>query len=136
MSAPILNQPWEDVSADVCGAIQAAVQPLLKKAVDDIYGGLLDTTQDYLTVNLAFNIASRINTAEREARSARERCRVLEAVVVELAEARTSLSILRTQVMVEINRGVERWEGVPEKLKERIDAVDAALALVSGETPA
>lgn len=68
---PIINQPWEDVSADVCSAIQAAVQPLLKKAVDDIYGGLLDTTQDYLTENLAFNIASRIDTAEREARNTR-----------------------------------------------------------------
>ena len=50
-----------------------------------------------------------------------------------LEEARTSLSILRTQVMVEINRGVERWEGVPEKLKERLDAVDAALNLARGE---
>lgn len=83
MSKPIINQPWEDVSADVCAAIQAAVQPLLKKAVDDIYGGLLDTTQDYLTENLAFNIASRIDTAEREARRDREMC----AAVVEALQS-------------------------------------------------
>lgn len=72
-SEPILNQPWEDVADDVTGAIEKAVQPLLKKAVDDIYGGLLDATQDYLKDNLAFNIASRIATAEREAASARQR---------------------------------------------------------------
>ena len=71
MSGAILNQPWEDVADDVTGAIEKAVQPLLKKAVDDIYSGLLDATQDYLKDNLAFNIASRIGTAEREAMSAR-----------------------------------------------------------------
>lgn len=49
-----------------------------------------------------------------------------------LTEARTTLSILRTQVMVEIGRcsdpSESRWEGVPEKLKDRLDAIDAALA--------
>lgn len=72
MSGAIINQPWEDVADDVTGAIEKAVQPLLKKATDDIYAGLLDTTQDYLRDNLAFNIASRINSAEREASSARQ----------------------------------------------------------------
>lgn len=80
MTSPIINQPWEDVADDVNGAIEKAVQPLLKKAVDDIYGGLLDATQDYLKDNLAFNIASRIDTAEREAASAR-------ILVGELADA-------------------------------------------------
>jgi hypothetical protein len=79
----ILNQPWEDVADDVTGAIEKAVQPLLKKAVDDIYGGLLDATQDYLKDNLAFNIASRIATAEREAASSRqEAARLREALEV------------------------------------------------------
>lgn len=72
MSAPIINQPWEDVADDVTGAIEKAVQPLLKTAVDSIYAGLLDATQDYLKDNLAFNIASRIDTAEREAYTARQ----------------------------------------------------------------
>lgn len=69
----ILNHPWEDVADDVTSAIEKAVQPLLKRAVDDIYGGLLDTTQDYLKDNLAFNIASRIAAAEREAHDARRK---------------------------------------------------------------
>jgi len=68
----IINQAWEDVADDVTGAIEKAVQPLLKRAVDDIYTGLLESTQDYLTSNLAFNIASRIDVAEREASFARQ----------------------------------------------------------------
>lgn len=81
----ILNQPWEDVADDVTGAIEKAVQPLLKKAVDDIYSGLLDATQDYLKDNLAFNIASRIDCAEREASTARQRCAELEAALEDIA---------------------------------------------------
>lgn len=80
---PILNQAWEDVADDVTGAIEKAVQPLLKRAVDDIYGGLLEATQDYLKDNLAFNIASRISAAEREASLYREqRDDVLAALVL------------------------------------------------------
>ena len=85
MSAPIINQPWEDVADDVTGAIEKAVQPLLKKAVDDIYSGLLDATQDYLKDNLAFNIASRIDCAEREASTARQRCAELTAAIEDIA---------------------------------------------------
>lgn len=88
MGEQILNQPWEDVADDVTGAIEKAVQPLLKKAVDDIYSGLLDATQDYLKDNVAFNIASRIGTAEREAADARAENRQLRLV---LAEARRAI---------------------------------------------
>ena len=85
MSASILNQTWEDVADDVTGAIEKAVQPLLKKAVDDIYSGLLDATQDYLKDNLAFNIASRIDAAEREAANDRQRAAVLTAALEKIA---------------------------------------------------
>lgn len=53
--------------------------------------------------------------------------RLIEA----LEDARTSLSITRTNIMCEINRCADprdsRWEGVPEILKERIAKIDAAL---------
>ena len=87
MAEPIINQPWEDVADDVTGAIEKAVQPLLKKAVDDIYGGLLDATQDYLKDNLAFNIASRIDAAEREAAAARQQCSEMSSAMDELLAA-------------------------------------------------
>lgn len=110
MSQPILNQPWEDVADDVTGAIEKAVQPLLKKAVDDIYGGLLDATQDYLKDNLAFNIASRISTAEREASDARQ-------LIRDLMEALESASWLLADLS-------------PDGLVKK--KVDAALARAKG----
>jgi hypothetical protein len=90
MSA-ILNQAWEDVADDVTGAIEKAVQPLLKKAVDEVYSGLLEATQDYLKDNLAFNIASRISAAEREAAIARESNRALIDAIQSLQGAITDL---------------------------------------------
>lgn len=47
-----------------------------------------------------------------------------------LREARTTLSITRTNIMCEMQKGegtAYRFEGVPEELKKRIDAIDAAL---------
>lgn len=48
-----------------------------------------------------------------------------------LREARTELSLTRTNIMCEINRCADprdsRWEGVPEILKERIAKIDAIL---------
>ena len=93
MSAPIISQPWEDVASDVTGAIEKAVQPLLKKAVDEIYSGLLDATQDYLTDNLAFNIASRIDAAEREAARDRQRCAALLEALEQVARPYGMLDI-------------------------------------------
>lgn len=58
---------------------------------------------------------------------------MIEDLLVDLQEARTTISILRTQIMVEIGRGQDRWEGVPDKLKERIDAIDAAIAKALGQ---
>lgn len=56
-------------------------------------------------------------------------------LVEALREARTELSITRTNIMCEINRCADprdsRWEGVPEILKERIAKIDAALSEVS-----
>lgn len=45
----------------------------------------------------------------------------------QLYEARTDISNLRTQIMMELDRGVERWEGVPDKLKERLAEIDRVL---------
>ena len=76
----------EEAQDEIARAVEKAVQPLLKKAVDDIYGGLLDTTQDYLKDNLAFNIASRISAAEREAAYDRERFHNLLQEVIRISD--------------------------------------------------
>ncbi|MCB4860757.1 hypothetical protein K7W03_14270 [Sphingobium sp. PNB] len=62
------------------------IQPMVKKHVDDVYEAILDSVQDYLIDNAQFNIRSRIDTAEREARSARELVAKLEAEKAELVE--------------------------------------------------
>ena len=70
-------------------AIEKAVQPLIKQASADIYAGLLDTTQDYLRDNLAFNIAERISAAERQASADRieaDRLRGVNATLLEALE--------------------------------------------------
>lgn len=121
MGAPILNQAWEDVADDVTGAIEKAVQPLLKKAVDDIYGGLLEATQDYLKDNLAFNIASRIDAAERDARSARQRADLYKAERDELL-----LSVIQY-------RDDMRYPPAADSLARRMEAVVALIAKVTGQ---
>lgn len=69
---------------------------------------------------------------EHEAEANADLIAAAPEILDELAEARTTISILRTQIMVEIGRGADRWEGVPEKLKERLDAIDAICARATG----
>lgn len=116
MSERIINQPWEDVASDVTDAIEKAVQPLLRKATDEIYTGLLDTTQDYLRDNLAFNIASRISTAEREAAHDRERFHRLLDEVVRIAD----------------DFHTDRDGDAPLALTEMREALNAAIAKATG----
>lgn len=119
MTEAILNQAWEDVADDVTGAIEKAVEPLLKKAVDGIYGGLLEATQDYLKDNLAFNIASRISAAERELRDARQRADLYKA-------ERDELLLAAIQY-----RDDMRYPPDADSLTRRMDAVVALIAKVS-----
>jgi hypothetical protein len=116
-AVPIINQPWEDVADDVTGAIEKAVQPLLKTAVDSIYSGLLDATQDYLKDNLAFNIASRIDVAEREAAHDRIQFRALLATVTRIAADYVP----------------DRDTDAPLALCEMREALDTAIAAARGE---
>jgi hypothetical protein len=54
----------------------------------------------------------------------------------ELREARTTLSLTRSNIMVEMKRGRDyQWAGVPEILQARIDAMDAAIIRAAGATP-
>lgn len=64
--------------------------------------------------------------ALREARAA------VAALIDAASEIRTSLSLTRSNVMTEIKRGSNQWDGVPEILQARIETFDAALARVTG----
>jgi len=60
------------------------------------------------------------------------------ALLEMLEDARTSLSITRTNIMCEIGRCADpsesRWAGVPEQLAKRIAKIDATIALAKGES--
>jgi len=63
--------------------------------------------------------------------------RTVQAELVEaLRDARTTISITRTNVMSEIGRCADpsesRWAGVPEQLAKRIAAIDAAITRATG----
>lgn len=59
------------------------------------------------------------------------------ALIEALEDARTTISLTRTNIMCEIGRCADpsesRWAGVPELLKERLDRIDATLSLAKGE---
>lgn len=127
MSEPIINQPWEDVADDVTGAIEKAVQPLLKAAVDNIYAGLLDATQDYLKDNLAFNIASRIDCAERQAYSDRMELANVMRERDDLYIALLGLKPIMDTAESNASGGPE-WPYVSKRIKAAWDAIDKATA--------
>jgi len=63
--------------------------------------------------------------------------RTVQAELVEaLRDARTTISITRTNAMSEIGRCADpsesRWAGVPEQLAKRIAAIDAAITQAEG----
>lgn len=67
---------------------------------------------------------------ERAAELIRE---VNAALVEALERAVLDLETTRTNAMVEINKKNDRWDGVPDLLKERIDGYRAALSRATGE---
>lgn len=55
-----------------------------------------------------------------------------------LTEARLTLSLTRTNIMVEVKKSegaAYRWEGVPELLANRIAHIDAAITRATGDRP-
>lgn len=56
---------WEDVAVEVTELVAAALEPLARKAADDIYERMMETAQDYLADNVRFNLSSRLEASER-----------------------------------------------------------------------
>ncbi len=127
MAEKIINQPWEDVADDVVTAIEKAVQPLIKQASADIYAGLLDTTQDYLRDNLAFNIAERISAAERQASADRIEADRLRGVNATLLEA----LIQAAEEIEDLRKYANNHGGMIDN--ERCDYARAAITLATGK---
>lgn len=57
-------------------------------------------------------------------------------LLAELRDARTELSLTRTNIMVEMGKSAGaayRWEGVPELMKQRLDKMDVLIAKALGQ---
>lgn len=68
---------WEAMADEVLAAFAKRAGKMARAAADDYYEQLLYAVQDYLRENVRFNIASRIDGAERQALGDRQRCRAL-----------------------------------------------------------
>lgn len=82
-AADLLSEPvkWEDVAEEAVGVMKVAVDAAAKKAADEIYARVLESSMDYLEENLRFNIASTLATANRERAEARSRVAELRSEI-------------------------------------------------------
>lgn len=108
--------------------------PLVKRVADDIYERLLDTVQDYLVENSEWNIAERIEAAERQAAHDRqERLAAVnnhEALVEALRKLAGNAGALAAfEHEIREAAGNTNWQC----LKEAISAADALLSRINGE---
>lgn len=73
---------WSEVGNAVATAaleaFKARAPEVVRKAAEDLYETVLYDAQDYLVDNVTFNIAARIESAERQARLDRERAQKAE----------------------------------------------------------
>lgn len=64
--------------------------------------------------------------------SLRESRAAVAELIFAAEQMRIDLNITRSNIMAEIAKGRDRWDGVPEILEHRISAFDAALSRVRG----
>lgn len=82
-----LPADWEVVSGDVLEGLTQDVEHFVRIAHDNVYERLLCTVQDYLTDNLAYNIRSKLDAADRQAKADRERAAAAEHTVAVMRDA-------------------------------------------------
>jgi hypothetical protein len=64
--------PADEIARAAAALIQPALfEPHVRRLLDEVYEKLMDTVQDYLVENAGYNIAARIDTAERAEREMR-----------------------------------------------------------------
>lgn len=86
---------WENVEDEALAAVQGVLAPAVKAATDQMYVDIMEAVQDYFIDNVKFNIASRIDCAEREAHRASDACATVQR---ERDEAREEVERLRKLV--------------------------------------
>lgn len=95
MSEP---QDWDLVAPDVLKAAQEAIEVGVRKAADDLYDRMLYSVQEYFVENAAFNIASTIETCQRNMAAANEQREATEA------ENRRLIADAKTDAVAQVRR--------------------------------
>jgi hypothetical protein len=106
----------------VVTVIQARLEPIARKAADDLYADLLYSAQDYFADNVRFNIASKVEAAERQARYDRARAIKAETINADLLAA---LKALHT---------VAEMTTFSDQFPAECEAARAAIAKATGGT--
>ena len=63
---PLRPTPWEDAVEPICREVGARIGSVARDVTDSIYTDFMETVQDYLKENVAFNLASTIDAFKRE----------------------------------------------------------------------
>ena len=141
MSAKHTPGPWEDHAKLAVEAIQAAIEPRLKRVADDVYADLLYSVQDYLLSNVLGNVRGEIEAAHSQANYDRQRALKAEGNVRHLSAAvRMCIRcITHPELSPDANVVVERAlallaeHGGAAELPPWDEAARAAIARATGE---
>lgn len=112
----------------VCKSLHPKLEAIVHQYCDEAYAAIMESTQDYLCDNAQFNIASKLETANREASYAREQVKRERSIKAELLEALQGLSNILNSAESNAS-GNPEWEAV----SKRINAARAAIAKATGQ---
>lgn len=112
---------WDDVAKEVLEAVEAKLERAVRKASESIYEDVHGAVLDHLTDNLSFNIQSRIDVADRQARydrvKADQSARATEILRSALFEIKRQIAPLTTQgtaelILATVNKAIAQSDAV------------------------
>lgn len=126
---------WEQFAEEATAQLVAVMEPVARRAADDIYERLMETAQDYLAENISFNLASRLQTAEREAATQRMAAYAASQQIGALVPALERIvHVVRAAGVNNLARAVELGQvSWAVKMNDALEAADAALPTKDGE---
>lgn len=151
---PPVSEPsalrWEGVAEEVLAGISVDIEKALQRTTDDIYERLLYAVQDNLSWDAKYNIQSRIESADRQARLDRQRVIDADQHIAELRQRIGRLEFAAANASSALNEAAEyfadradadcdqdgfipnREMGLLQEMEEAMGALDAAIPKAPG----
>ena len=122
---------WEEAAQQICEAVETATDKTVRKVCDDIYESVMETVQNYLKENVAFNLASTLAAYEREAVSLRKENARCADIAERMAGAleRSRVDLQAAKIVIESYKNASAY-GIIQTL----EIVDAALSAFMSAT--